>query len=219
MVTGHMNATIDDLEQYTLLLGMSTAEFTALMGARALGQLPPGSGMGQRTAHPTTLGSGYFENLVQADWMASGSAYKAAGKNGLTVLKDDILLISAAEYLTVVQQFAGDETLYLKTLAAAWTKLMNADRFDGPTRNLCDKPASGDSSESSSDSGESGMAQGSVLVVESASRSLLIAVLLLAAALVLAIAVIAALAFRKAPRTQGWSGALSEPLRSTSNRV
>jgi len=229
MVTGHMNATIDDLEQYTLLLGLNTMEFTALMGARALGQLPPGYGMGQRTSKPTTLGTDYFNNLVTADWMPSGSTYKAAGKNGLTVLKDDILLISAAEYLTVAQQFAGDEALYLKTLASAWTKLMNADRFDGPTRNLCDKPESDDSSSDSSEGAGSsaGSAEtGSVLVVESASRSLLIAVLLLAAALVLAVAVIAALAFKsKAPRTQGWAGAsenLHEPFvakRSTSNHV
>jgi catalase (peroxidase I) len=31
---------------------------------------------------------------------------------------------------------AGDEK-YANDFAAAWTKLMNSDRFDGPTRNLC----------------------------------------------------------------------------------
>ena len=35
------------------------------------------------------------------------------------------------------QVFASDEALFKRTLAAAWSKLLEADRFDGPTGNLC----------------------------------------------------------------------------------
>lgn len=139
VVDGNMKATIDDLEQWTLLLGLDQTEFTALMGARALGKLP--GGLGQRTSTPTMLNSDYFNNLVRKNWVktADGKAYQAENMMDLTILRDDILLIAAAPYLSVVQNYAGDEDLYLSTLAAAWTKMMNADRFDGPTRNFCDQ--------------------------------------------------------------------------------
>ena len=41
------------------------------------------------------------------------------------------------------QDFAADAALFRSEYRAAWTKLMNADRFDGPARNLCDGPPIG----------------------------------------------------------------------------
>ena len=35
------------------------------------------------------------------------------------------------------QAFASDDTLFKSEFAAAWTKVMNSDRFHGPTGNLC----------------------------------------------------------------------------------
>ena len=37
-----------------------------------------------------------------------------------------------------LQGYAASNTLFLNDFIVAWTTVMNNDRFDGPTRNLCD---------------------------------------------------------------------------------
>ncbi|CAN0364351.1 unnamed protein product [Pylaiella littoralis] len=34
-------------------------------------------------------------------------------------------------------KYAQNNELFLKEFGDAWTTLMNADRFDGPSRNIC----------------------------------------------------------------------------------
>ena len=49
----------------------------------------------------------------------------------------DLLFRTDAELGAIAQEFAADDALFRAEFAAAWTKLINADRFDGPTGNLC----------------------------------------------------------------------------------
>jgi len=37
----------------------------------------------------------------------------------------------------IVEAYAADEALLLTSFTGAWTKLMTADRFAGPTENVC----------------------------------------------------------------------------------
>jgi len=218
LVSGEMGATVDDLEQWTLLLGLNTMEFTALMGARALGNLPTKDGGGMRLRHPTKLSASYYQDLVTEDWMTTsdGKAYSAPGKNGVKILQDDILLISAAEYLAVVQEFAADEDMWLSTLTSAWTKLMNADRFDGPTRNVCDMQSS-DESKAMTVTQEPANEQ-TVLVIESVTKYLITIIVALSVTLVIAFGLISALlCFPR--KEQQWDTQFRAPLKSTSNRV
>merc|ERR1719499_292458 len=55
-----------------------------------------------------------------------------------SLLRSDVLLAASPETLTAVQDYAGDKDGFLEDLANVWTKMMNADRFDGPTGNLCE---------------------------------------------------------------------------------
>ena len=41
--------------------------------------------------------------------------------------------------LASAQDFAADAALFRAEYRAAWAHLMNADRFDGPAGNLCDR--------------------------------------------------------------------------------
>lgn len=41
------------------------------------------------------------------------------------------------ELLAVSEEFAADNKVFLEAVAEAWTTLVNADMFDGPTGNLC----------------------------------------------------------------------------------
>ena len=66
--------------------------------------------------------------------------YKAAGKE-LYRLTTDMWLLWDPEFLALSDQLAANNTLFLETFNGAWTTLMNADRFDGPTGNVCDDAA------------------------------------------------------------------------------
>ncbi len=42
----------------------------------------------------------------------------------------------------IAAQFSDDDTLFKYHFVQGWTKMMDADRFDGPVKNVCDsKPA------------------------------------------------------------------------------
>ncbi|CAB9513450.1 Catalase-peroxidase [Seminavis robusta] len=76
----------------------------------------------ERNLPPNALSNQYFVNLLAGD--GDFDEYEMA------LLED--------EFLPIVQRFAGDNELFLGVFAAAWNKMMTADRFDGPVANICD---------------------------------------------------------------------------------
>merc|ERR1719192_2591541 len=56
----------------------------------------------------------------------------------LAALRSDMLIATEPEFLTAVQDFSSDNDMFMKEFAAAWTKVMNADRYDGPVGSLCE---------------------------------------------------------------------------------
>merc|ERR1719319_500846 len=141
-VEGKIEASVDDMQEYSLILGLTPREFTALMGRHALGTTQ-GQFSGKWVSNPSKLSSEYFHNLLIKSWAVTkdGAQYEAGN---LRVLRTDVLLTADPEFLAAVQDFAADEQRFLSEFAGAWTKMMNADRFDGPTGNVCNskKPSS-----------------------------------------------------------------------------
>uniref|UniRef100_A0A7S3ZIM4 Plant heme peroxidase family profile domain-containing protein n=1 Tax=Lotharella globosa TaxID=91324 RepID=A0A7S3ZIM4_9EUKA len=93
------------------------------------------------TSNPFTINNQYFINLLKEEWelvtLSTGKQqYKAVGKD-LYMLQTDLVIRWDPEMLTAAQDFASDNQLFLAEFRAAWTRLMNADRFDGPFKNLC----------------------------------------------------------------------------------
>lgn len=127
------------------LLGLSRREQVVLIGGgHSLGKMHTDrSGFeGAWTPEPTKLSNQFFTTLLSQHWeeyttTAGKVEYKATGKD-LYMLKSDMLLKTTAELLTIAQEYASDNVLFLNDFANAWTKLVNADRFDGPTGNVCD---------------------------------------------------------------------------------
>lgn len=64
--------------------------------------------------------------------------YKAVGKDDVYALATDLALVWDAEYKQVAQEYAADNDMFLYEFSHAWTTYMNADRFDGPTGNVCE---------------------------------------------------------------------------------
>ena len=48
-------------------------------------------------------------------------------------------LIADPKYNAIVQVFVENEGLFDHVFAKAWTKIMNADRYNGPDANVCRK--------------------------------------------------------------------------------
>ena len=124
------------------------------------------------TDDPTKVSNRYFQVLLNntwecANWPAGadqkywlcnefkpvGTAIKV-GASRVAMLPTDLLLKYTPELKSVVDEFAhADAALFKAELAAVWTKLMNNDRFDGPTGNLCTAAAPSDKLSPSPDLG------------------------------------------------------------------
>jgi len=57
-----------------------------------------------------------------------------AGNGNFT---DDELALLEDEFKPIVEEYADDEETFKKEFATAWTKMMTADRYDGPFDNAC----------------------------------------------------------------------------------
>jgi catalase-peroxidase len=124
------------------MLGLTVAEMTALVGGmRALGANTGGAVHGVFTARPGALTNDFFVNLLDMStkWAPKeGEAYVFEGRDRKsgdvkwTATEVDLVFGSNAELRAVAEEYAyagaGDD--FAKAFVAAWTKVMNNDRFD-----------------------------------------------------------------------------------------
>jgi catalase-peroxidase len=125
------------------LLGLSIPEMTALVGGmRALGAVSGNTGHGVLTQRPGTLSNDFFVNLLDM-----GTAWKAVADSGEELFvgadrktgaekwratRTDLVFGSNSQLRAVAEVFAenGGDAKMIETFVAAWTKVMDADRFD-----------------------------------------------------------------------------------------
>jgi catalase-peroxidase len=122
-------------------LNLTVAEMTVLLGGmRALNANAEGSAHGVLTDRPGVLSNDFFIHLLDMTtaWAPSDEAYVFEGRDRQTgdlkwtATEFDLVLGSNAELRAVVEFYAFDESRqrFVKDFASAWTKVMNADRFD-----------------------------------------------------------------------------------------
>jgi catalase-peroxidase len=124
------------------LLGLSSVEMTVLVGGlRVLGANHGGSTHGVLTDRPGTLTRDFFTNLLSMDivWKpteADSTVYeardRASGEIKWTGTRADLVFGSNSILRAVAEVYAQADTeeKFVQDFAAAWTKVMNADRFD-----------------------------------------------------------------------------------------
>lgn len=78
------------------------------------------------------------ETWEEVDGM-DGTEYQAVDKSGVYVLATDLALVWDPEFKAQSILYAQDNDYFLEQFGSAWTALMNADRFDGPTGNVCEE--------------------------------------------------------------------------------
>lgn len=125
------------------LLGLSVPEMTVLIGGlRVLGANHGERGHGHFTKRSGQLTNDFFVNLLDMTnvWKAvDGSddqeyiaTDRAGGHETWRATRADLIFGSNAELRAVAEVYAenGHEEKFVKDFVAAWTKVMNADRFD-----------------------------------------------------------------------------------------
>jgi catalase (peroxidase I) len=137
------SATIEQMHRAQEMMRLDDEETVVLSARlRSPAQMGRMGYYGTWSTNISVLSNQYFITLLAETWqpyMVTGSGnlqYKAMGKE-LYMVQTDMNLIWDPTYLAYVQNFAADINYFLTTFSAAWTKIMNIDRFAGPAGNLC----------------------------------------------------------------------------------
>ncbi|MEM6538497.1 MAG: catalase/peroxidase HPI [Pseudomonadota bacterium] len=118
------------------LLGLTAPEMTALVGGmRALGANAGGTAHGVLTDNPGQLSNDFFANLLDlgTSWKSAGNGVFAGSHNGeekWTATEVDLVFGSNSELRALSEVYAENEDVFMQNFVDAWTKVMNADRFD-----------------------------------------------------------------------------------------
>lgn len=124
------------------LLGLSAPEMTVLVGGlRVLGANHNNTPHGVLTDKVGVLSNDFFVNLVDmaTEWKPvcpNNSAYlgtdRATGEKKWTATRVDLVFGSNSQLRALAELYACDDAKekFVKDFIAAWTKVMNADRFD-----------------------------------------------------------------------------------------
>ncbi len=123
------------------LLRLSAPEMTVLVGGlRVLGANYDGSNLGVFTATPGALSNDFFVNLLDIDtsWSPTSQdankfeGHTADGEVKWTGSRVDLIFGANSELRALAEVYAGDDAKekFVSDFVAAWTKVMNLDRFD-----------------------------------------------------------------------------------------
>ena len=122
------------------LLGLTAPEMTVLIGGlRVLGANYGDSKQGVLTNNVGVLSNDFFVNLtdMKFNWKPTGkNSYnivdRASGETKFTATRVDLVFGSNSILRSYAEVYAQDDNKekFVKDFVAAWTKVMNADRFD-----------------------------------------------------------------------------------------
>ncbi|MGW4804712.1 catalase/peroxidase HPI [Kitasatospora sp. NPDC004272] len=123
------------------LLNLSAPELTVLVGGlRVLGANTGGSQHGVLTERPGTLSNDFFTNLLDlgttwAPVASDNTVYEGRDASGAvkwTGTRADLVFGSNSELRALAEVYASADAKekFVKDFAAAWTKVMELDRFD-----------------------------------------------------------------------------------------
>jgi catalase-peroxidase len=124
------------------LLTLTAPEMTVLVGGmRVLGTNFDQSTLGVLTSRPGTLTNDFFVNLLDMDtfWKATPGVDetfdghdRSSGSPKWTASRVDLIFGSNSQLRAIAEVYATDDAQdkFRRDFVAAWTKVMNLDRFD-----------------------------------------------------------------------------------------
>jgi catalase-peroxidase len=142
MGAGHSHTAEELLVDRAALMGLTAPELTVLVGGmRVLGANYDGSKAGVLTHKKETLSTDFFINIldIKYEWAqkaGDSNAFEAhdrkSGKVKWSATRADLVFGSHSELRALSEVYASNdaEKKFIKDFVAAWTKVMNLDRFD-----------------------------------------------------------------------------------------
>jgi catalase-peroxidase len=139
---GHLRSAEELLVDRAQLLTLTAPELTVLIGGlRVLNTNVGQSKHGVLTQRPGTLTNDFFVNLLdmETEWQPSGSSEgvfeaRDRGTNEVkwTGTRVDLVFGSNSQLRAIAEVYASDDSkaAFVKDFVAAWTKVMNLDRYD-----------------------------------------------------------------------------------------
>ena len=139
---GHQGSAEELLVERACLLTLTAPEMTALVGGmRALNANAGQSEHGVLTDRPGTLSNDFFVNLLDmnTEWQASSASEdvfegrdRATGDVRWTGSRVDLVFGSNSELRAIAEVYSSDDAgeKFVSDFVAAWTKVMNLDRYD-----------------------------------------------------------------------------------------
>jgi len=121
------------------LLTLTAPEMTVLVGGlRVLGANTGGAKHGVFTRRPEALTNDFFVNLLDmgTEWKPAGDAYEGrdrkTGKVSWTGTRVDLVFGSNSQLRAFAEVYASTDAKekFVKDFVAAWTKVMDLDRYD-----------------------------------------------------------------------------------------
>jgi catalase-peroxidase len=142
MGAGHSHTAEELLVDRAALMGLTAPEMTVLVGGmRVLDANYDGSKLGVLTHKKETLSTDFFINIldIKYEWApksGDNNAFEAhdrnTGKVKWSATRADLVFGSNSELRALSEVYASNdaEKKFIKDFVAAWTKVMNLDRFD-----------------------------------------------------------------------------------------
>jgi catalase-peroxidase len=142
LAAGHSHTAEELLVDRAALMGLTAPEMTVLVGGmRVLGANYDGSKLGVLTHKKETLSTDFFINIldIKYQWApksGNSNAFEAhdrkTGKVKWSATRADLVFGSNSELRALSEVYASNdaEKKFIKDFVAAWTKVMNLDRFD-----------------------------------------------------------------------------------------
>ncbi len=139
---GHVQTTEQLLLEKANLLNLTAPEMTVLVGGlRAMGATYKGSSHGVFTDKVGALTNDFFVNLLSMDyeWVPTDKSEelfegrsRATGKVVWTGTRNDLIFGSNSQLRALSEVYAQNDMRekFVRDFVAAWTKVMNNDRFD-----------------------------------------------------------------------------------------
>jgi catalase-peroxidase len=139
---GHMRTAEELLVDRAQLLGLSAPQMTVLVGGlRVLGANSGGSTHGVFTGRVGTLTNDFFLNLldVNTEWTPTSASEdvfegrsRSTGAVTWTGTRNDLIFGSNSQLRAISEVYGSSDSAakFVQDFVSAWTKVMNADRFD-----------------------------------------------------------------------------------------
>ena len=139
---GHLQTTEQLLLEKATFLNLSAPEMTVLVGGmRVLGATHKQTTLGVFTKRPGVLSNDFFVNLLSMDtvWTPTDKSEelfegrsRATGEVQWKGTRNDLIFGSNSQLRAIAEVYAKDDSKekFVRDFVAAWTKVMNLDRFD-----------------------------------------------------------------------------------------